>query len=105
MEIAQRAASGKVGTLRLSFVPSAAIDVVPRLLRAFRKDHPDVKLILHGETSAHQLAALGQGSVDVGIVVPPLQESRQLRLKVFSHEDLVLAVPGRHALAVARRSS
>jgi DNA-binding transcriptional LysR family regulator len=104
VEIAQRAASGKVGTLRLSFVPSAGIDVVPRLLRAFRKDHPDVKLILHGENSAQQLAALGQGSVDVGLVVPPLQESRALRLKVFSHEELVLAVPGSHALAGVSRA-
>ena len=85
--------AARLGTLRLSFVPSAALDVVPRLLRAFRKDYPDVKLILQGETSAHQLAALGQGSVDVGIVVPPLQDARQLRLKLFGQEDLVLAVP------------
>jgi DNA-binding transcriptional LysR family regulator len=103
VEIAQRAASGKVGTLRLSFVPSAAIDVVPRLLRAFRKDHADVKLILRGETSAHQLAALAQGRVDLGIVVPPLQENRELRVKVFSEEELVLAVPGTHALASIKR--
>jgi DNA-binding transcriptional LysR family regulator len=103
IEIAQRAASGKVGTLRLSYVPSAGIDVVPRLLRSFRDDHPDVKLILHGDTSAQQLAALAHGSVDVGIVVPPVQESRELRVKAFSHEDLVLAVPGNHALAGAPR--
>jgi DNA-binding transcriptional LysR family regulator len=103
VEIAQRAASGKVGTLRLSFVPSAGIDVVPRLLRTFRKDHADVKLILHGETSAHQLAGLAQGSVDLGIVVPPLQQSRELRVKVFSHEDLVLAVPAAHRLAGGTR--
>ncbi|MDB5899755.1 MAG: Transcriptional regulator, LysR family [Ramlibacter sp.] len=103
VEIAQRAASGKVGTLRLSFVPSAGIDVVPRLLRAFRKDHADVKLILRGETSAHQLAGLAQGSVDVGIVVPPLQESRELRVQAFSEEELVLAVPGMHPLAGLKR--
>jgi DNA-binding transcriptional LysR family regulator len=103
VEMAQRAATGKTGALRLSFVPSAGIDVVPQLLRAFRQDHPDVKLILRAETTSHQLAALAEGSVDLGIVVPPLHEGRQLRLKMFCERELALAVPGTHALAGRQR--
>ena len=103
VEIAQRAASGKLGTLRLSFVPSAGITVVPALLREFRKDHPDVKLILNGDTTAQQMAALAQGGADLGIVVPPLHESRGLKVKVLCQEDLVLAVPAEHALAGDQR--
>ncbi len=103
VEIAQRAASGKLGTLRLSFVPSAGLAVVPRLLREFRKSHPDVKLILDGDTTVQQMEALAQGAADVGIVVPPLHESRGLRVTVFCHEDLVLAVPAAHPLAGAPR--
>ncbi len=99
IEIAQRAAEGKLGTLRLSFVPSAGLEVVPRLLREFRRDHPDVKLILSGETTAAQMAALASGGADLGVVVPPLDAAQGLRVKVFSHEDLVLAVPGAHPLA------
>jgi DNA-binding transcriptional LysR family regulator len=103
VEMAQRAATGKTGALRLSFVPSAGVDVVPQLLRAFRQDHPDVKLILRAETTSHQLAALAEGSVDLGIVVPPLHEGRQLRLKMFCERELALAVPGTHALAGRQR--
>jgi DNA-binding transcriptional LysR family regulator len=103
VEIAQRAASGKLGTLRLSFVPSAGFAVVPRLLREFRQGHPDVKLILNGDTTAQQMEALAQGAADVGIVVPPLHEARGLRVQVFCQEDLVLAVPAAHALAGAPR--
>ncbi|MEJ7932341.1 LysR family transcriptional regulator [Ramlibacter sp. AN1015] len=99
VEIAQRAASGKLGTLRLSFVPSAGFAVVPRLLREFRKSHPDVKLILSGETTSQQMAALAQGSTDIGLVVPPLHEARELRVKLLWQEDLVLAVPPEHPLA------
>lgn len=103
VEIAQRAASGKLGTLRLSFVPSAGLAVVPQLLRAFRRDHPDVKLILAGETTSQQMASLLQGSVDIGLVVPPLDEARGLRVKLLLQEEVMLAVPGDHALAGARR--
>ena len=51
IDIAQRAAAGKLGTLRLSFVPSAALNVVPGLLRAFRQDYPDVTLVLTSDTT------------------------------------------------------
>jgi len=99
IEIAQRAASGRMGTLRLSFVPSAGFSIVPRLLREFRQSHPDVKLILLPETTAQQLESLARGRVDAGLVVPPLRETRGLRVRPFSQETLVLAVPAGHALA------
>jgi len=103
VEIAQRAASGKLGTLRLSFVPSAALGVVPRLLREFRRDHADVKLMLSGETTSQQMAALLNGSTDVGIVVPPLHDAKDFRVEVFSEQELVLAVPADHPLGRQRR--
>jgi DNA-binding transcriptional LysR family regulator len=99
IDIARRAAEGKIGTLRLSFVPSAALVLVPRLLREFRKDHPDVKLMLSGDTTAQQVSDLAQGSVDLGIVVPPLNESGEMQVRTFTAEKLVLAVPATHALA------
>jgi len=99
VDIARRAASGKLGTLRLSFVPSAGLAVVPRLLRLFRQDHPDVKLILSGETTSQQMVALAQGATDVGLVVPPLREAAALRVRELRREDLALAVPLQHPLA------
>ena len=102
VELAQRAAAGKLGTLRLSFVPSAAFQVVPRLLRAFRADHPDVRLVLSGDTTQQQTAALRSGSVDLGLVVPPLHEAEAVRVERLCEQSLVLAVPARHALAGRR---
>jgi DNA-binding transcriptional LysR family regulator len=102
VELAQRAAAGKLGTLRLSFVPSAAFREVPRLLRAFRADHPDVRLVLSGDTTQQQTAALRSGSVDLGLVVPPLHEAEAVRVERLCEQSLVLAVPARHALAGRR---
>lgn len=99
VEIARRAAAGKLGTLQLSFVPSAAFGVLPRLLRAFRQDHPDVRLLLTGDTTSQQTAALLSGTTDAGIVVPPLHEALDLRVEPLCEEALVLAVPEAHPIA------
>ncbi len=103
VEIAQRAAAGKLGTLRLSFVPSAALGVVPQLLRAFREDYPDVKLVLTGDTTAQQMAALLSGATDVGIVVPPLHDAGDFRVQPYCEQELMLAVPDTHPLAQQQR--
>jgi DNA-binding transcriptional LysR family regulator len=103
VEIAQRAAAGKLGTLRLSFVPSAALGVVPRLLQAFREDYPDVKLVLSGDTTSQQMAALLGGTTDVGIVVPPLHDAEDLRVESLCEQELMLAVPRTHPVSNRRR--
>ena len=103
IEIAQRAAAGKLGTLRLSFVPSAALNVVPGLLRAFREDYPDVTLVLTSDTTSQQMATLLSGATDVGIVVPPLHDAGDFRVDAFCEQELMLAVPVSHALARQKR--
>ena len=103
IEIAQRAAAGKLGTLRLSFVPSAALNVVPGLLRAFRQDYPDVTLVLTSDTTSQQKATLSSGATDVGIVVPPLHDAEDFRVDSFCEQELMLAVPVSHPLASQKR--
>lgn len=99
VDIAQRAAAGKLGTLRLSFVPSAALNVVPELLRAFRDNYPDVNLVLTTDTTSQQKASLLNGATDVGIVVPPLHDAGDFRVDSFCEQELMLAVPVSHPLA------
>ena len=103
IEIAQRAAAGKLGTLRLSFVPSAALNVVPGLLRAFRQDYPDVTLVLTSDTTSQQMATLLSGATDVGIVVPPLHDAGDFQVDNFCEQELMLAVPVSHPLAKKKR--
>jgi DNA-binding transcriptional LysR family regulator len=103
VEVAQRAAVGKLGTLRLAFVPSAAFDVVPRLLRAFHADYPGVKLMLMGETTSQQMAALMGETTDLGIVVPPLHDAKDLRVESLCEQELMLAVPQSHPVGNQQR--
>lgn len=103
IESARRAASGMFGTLRLSFVPSAALDLLPEVLRTFQREYPAVKLILSGETSGRQLELLRRGDTDLALVVPPVYEARDLSLDILCEEELVLAVPAEHPLARRKR--
>lgn len=98
-DVARRAAAGKFGTLSLSFVPSAGLEVVPRLLRKFHSNYPDVKLVLRSATTSRQMEALVNGTTDLAVVVPPLYDAQDFQLETCATQDLVLAVPQYHPLA------
>ncbi|VTU32539.1 Hca operon transcriptional activator [Variovorax sp. PBS-H4] len=98
-ELVRHAAAGMLGTLRLSFFPSAAYQLVPELLSRFRQNYPDVKIMLNAEASSQQSRDLLRHSIDIAIVVPPLPGSGSLKLLALADEDLALAVPASHPLA------
>lgn len=98
VEMARRAGQGLTGSLRVTFVASAARDLLPSILRAFRARHADVALELHEATTAQQVAALREDRADIGIVVVPLPDAAQLTLARLRREELVAALPRRHRL-------
>src|SRR3546814_9150696 len=63
------AASGRVGTLDLTFLSNCAI--LPPALRAFRAAAPEVDIRLHEASTADQVARLLDGTADVGLLRPP----------------------------------
>lgn len=99
---ARRAAEGARGRLRVSFVPSAALGLVPLIVAEFRRRYPEVALELHSDTTTTQLDSLRAGRTDVGIVVPPLRDATDIRVTPLCRERLVAAVPAAHKLAAAR---
>ncbi len=102
--LAQAAAAGLSGRLRLAFVSSVAYGPLPGWLGSFRAAQPEVALALREATLDVQLEAFAAGEIDAGFVLhaegaapPGLAAWRAL------HEPLVLALPAAHPLA-ARRS-
>jgi len=83
--------SGEGGLLRLGFVDSAAFEVMPRYLRAYRKRHPQVQHDLQIMSSSVQVDALRSGQIDIGISRTP-GSSEDLRTTRFRVEDLYFAV-------------
>ncbi|WP_342726309.1 LysR family transcriptional regulator [Bradyrhizobium sp. B097] len=98
---AQRAGAGLTGTLRVTFVASAARDILPSILLRFREHYPAVQLELREAMTAQQITLLGSGESDLGFVIPPLQNAEALNVEVIARSRLVAAVPEAHPLATS----
>jgi len=100
---ARRTGLGQEGTLRLSFVPSAALDLLPGVFKRFRRDYPTVHLQLTAETTTRQLEGLRSGEIDLALVVGPVFDASGLQLVRLKAQPFALAVPASHALAGRER--
>lgn len=102
-EAARRAGRGELETLMIGFTDSAALSVLPAIVRRFRAERPDVHLELSEGSTQAQLEALERAAVDVVVVRGPVPNP-SLRTEILLREPFVLAVPADHALA-GRRST
>ncbi|MFZ6820310.1 LysR family transcriptional regulator [Undibacterium sp. Ji22W] len=94
-EIAQRAAAGAIGELRLAFVSIADYSILPPALRSFRRDFDKVKIALHEATSDKQFDLLENDEIDAGLLIPPIPDRLQhlLHYRKLANENLILALP------------
>lgn len=97
-ERARGSARGQLGQLRLGFVTTAAIDLLPRLLAMHRAHRPRVSISLIECATADQLAPLLAGDLDLGIGrdLPALD---RLTVDVVRTEPIWVAVADAHPLA------
>ena len=96
---ARRAGAGLNGALRVTFVASAAREILPPILRAFRKQYPEVELMLTEAMTAQQVAKIQTDEADVGFVIPPLRDADRLSVEVLAKNQMVAALPESHPLA------
>jgi DNA-binding transcriptional LysR family regulator len=95
---AQRAGRGEVGHLAIGLVPSADLDILPRVLRVFGARFPHVEIELQSLLPAAQVEALHEGRIQVGFVRLPLDESG-LAVESIQREPLLAVLPQGHRLA------
>jgi DNA-binding transcriptional LysR family regulator len=101
-DVARRAARGELGRLAVGYVASVSYELLPAILRAFRKRAPAVTLALAELSSAEQTRALVNGSLQVGFVRRPPAVEPGLAGTVVRKEPIVVALPRDHALASLR---
>ena len=94
----QHAASGELGTVRIGFVASAALGLVPNILLAVQARWPRLDLQLIEATTDLQLQALRDGHLDIGIA-REVDASPDLSVRPLLVEPLIVAVHETHALA------
>lgn len=91
-EAARRAARGETARLRIGFTDSAALSVLPALIRRFRATHPSVHLELREASTNAQLLALERDQVDLVLVRGPLR-NQPATVEVIHREPFMAAVP------------
>ncbi len=91
-------AAGERGELRLGFVGSSAVDLVPALTRRFHEAHPRVRLTLREMTTVDALDALAADELDAALVREP-PERAGIVTRVIRDEPFVVALPEGHPLA------
>jgi DNA-binding transcriptional LysR family regulator len=102
VERVQKAARGEIGRLTIGFVSSAALEVVPSIVIAFRKKNPGVTLDLINLRTASQVKGLLDTSIDIGFLRLPLSHE-DLKITVIHRERFVAVLPRGHRLAREKR--
>ncbi|GAP99473.1 aromatic hydrocarbon utilization transcriptional regulator CatR [Leptolyngbya sp. NIES-2104] len=104
IEVAQRASRGEVGRLAIGFVGSATCSLLPDVVRSFRRQFPDVRLLLHEMTTSEQLEALHDDRIQIGFLCPPINDA-ELSVETVLQESFVAVLPEVHPLATQTQLS
>ncbi|MBT9331603.1 LysR family transcriptional regulator [Paracidobacterium acidisoli] len=90
------------GKLRLGASTTVAQYVLPRMLGAFRKQHPRVDLAVMSGNTERVITALGRNEIQLGFIEGPAS-SREMHRQKFLEDRMVLIVPRRHPWASGGR--
>jgi DNA-binding transcriptional LysR family regulator len=101
-EAVEELGRGEAGALRIGMPPGLAAGLVPELLASLRESHPDARIEVRELTTPDQLDALSAGSLDIGLVREPVDDTRLSR-RTLLVEPLGVSLPAGHRLA-ARES-
>jgi DNA-binding transcriptional LysR family regulator len=103
LEIARQKAqwteSGHLGQIRVGFISTAGQEIVPNLMRRFRKRYPKVGFSLRNILTIDQVGMIQEGTLDVGFLRLPIERPKGLSVTTIHREPLVAVLPADHPLA------
>src|SRR3954465_12096206 len=89
---------GATESLRIAVPPGAPSTLLPELLAPLRSQRPDARVEVQELTTPEQLEALHAGSIDLGLVREPVDDSRLARRSLLV-EPRGVCLPAAHPLA------
>jgi DNA-binding transcriptional LysR family regulator len=102
--VAQQAARGELGRIKIGYVASAAYTGALRaIVSGFRKSHPDVELGLIEMEMRMQLDEMSEARLDIAFIRPPVRLPSEMAAFRILDEPVALAVPSEHPLAGKKR--
>ncbi|MEJ2111241.1 MAG: LysR substrate-binding domain-containing protein [Acidobacteriota bacterium] len=99
---ARKVESGDAGTIRIGFVSTAAIRVLPVAMKKLHKQVPSAEVELNELAAGEQIDRLYREQLDIGFVHAQLSQD-VLKTRIVARDRLIVAVPGTSKLAGSRR--
>src|ERR1700744_306859 len=99
---AQWASAGKLGHIRIGFVSTAGFEIIPNLMRRFRKSYPDVEFSIRNILTGAQLEMIGDGLLDVGFLRLPIENRKEIEVTTVHREPFVAILPSWHSLSAKK---
>lgn len=87
-----RAECGEIGSLSIGFFRGAMYALLPEVLRTFRAQVPDAKLLLREMETRDVPQTLIEGRIDVGFLRPPVADAL-IATELALREPVVVAIP------------
>jgi LysR family hydrogen peroxide-inducible transcriptional activator len=102
VEVAARAAAPMTGLLRVGMIPTIAPFVLPALLPALRRRHPELRLALREDLTHRLLERLSAGGLDCALIALPY-DTKGLLLRELCEDELLLVAPSGDRRLASRR--
>lgn len=98
-QLAQGLARGEQGRLRIGMAGAVAmLPLIPRAIRAFREQWPEILITLEESNTPALCEALRERRVDIAIVRPPVPDPG-ISLHLLLDEPTMIAIPKGHPLS------
>lgn len=102
IEDARQIAEGRAGRVRVGYMAFAATEILPKTVKRFQSEHPDISLELRYIRTQGQKVALANDEIDVGFLIGPFDNSDYHSVLIAS--DLLYVVTPRHHPLLAKAS-
>ncbi len=100
VQAARAVATGSRGELHVGYAPSLTARILPRALRAFQADMPDIRVKLRDLSTEEVLTGLREGTLAIAFIVQPTRAMlRGLKFEELARDPMRLAVAPQHPLA------
>jgi DNA-binding transcriptional LysR family regulator len=90
------------GTVTVGAIPTVAPYLLPTFASRFQRQVPRAKVVIHEDFTEHTIENCLRGELDLGLLALPVDQA-QLHVEPLLEEELLLALPARHALTKKRR--
>jgi DNA-binding transcriptional LysR family regulator len=87
------------GTLTIGTIETLAAFYLPPYLQAYRRDYPDVNIVIQPGNEPFIIESVKEGVMDIGIILDPPFTDPELESRILREEPLVIIVSPDHKLA------